>query len=203
MCSPGWARTSDLVINSHALYRLSYRGVSDPGRERPTRDGKSVIPRPCVNRIWRAGRSAAASDYAPRSPFMASSRGRASSARAAVMCLAQNHSFQGGWPLAAEASMRFCQAVSEGRMANETRPPSLPCRRSWQTAQMGGRMASCVRNGAFCVKQPVGGRRVLVGGPRKRVDLCCCEPGLKLSCRGKGPRQQPQCASPRRQVSAR
>ena len=25
--SPGWARTSDFLINSQALYRLSYRGV--------------------------------------------------------------------------------------------------------------------------------------------------------------------------------
>ena len=26
--SPNWARTSDIMINSHALYRLSYRGKS-------------------------------------------------------------------------------------------------------------------------------------------------------------------------------
>ena len=26
--SPGWARTSDILINSQALYRLSYRGVT-------------------------------------------------------------------------------------------------------------------------------------------------------------------------------
>ncbi len=26
--SPNWARTSDIMINSHALYRLSYRGLS-------------------------------------------------------------------------------------------------------------------------------------------------------------------------------
>ena len=26
--SPNWARTSDIMINSHALYRLSYRGMS-------------------------------------------------------------------------------------------------------------------------------------------------------------------------------
>ena len=26
--SPGWARTSDILINSQALYRLSYRGTS-------------------------------------------------------------------------------------------------------------------------------------------------------------------------------
>ncbi len=26
--SPGWTRTSDILINSQALYRLSYRGVS-------------------------------------------------------------------------------------------------------------------------------------------------------------------------------
>jgi hypothetical protein len=25
--SPSWARTNDIVINSHALYRLSYRGI--------------------------------------------------------------------------------------------------------------------------------------------------------------------------------
>ena len=25
--SPNWARTSDIMINSHALYRLSYRGI--------------------------------------------------------------------------------------------------------------------------------------------------------------------------------
>ena len=25
--SPGWTRTSDILINSQALYRLSYRGV--------------------------------------------------------------------------------------------------------------------------------------------------------------------------------
>ena len=26
--SPNWARTSDIMINSHALYRLSYRGIA-------------------------------------------------------------------------------------------------------------------------------------------------------------------------------
>jgi hypothetical protein len=26
--SPGWTRTSDILINSQALYQLSYRGVS-------------------------------------------------------------------------------------------------------------------------------------------------------------------------------
>ena len=26
--SPNWARTSDIMINSHALYRLSYGGIS-------------------------------------------------------------------------------------------------------------------------------------------------------------------------------
>jgi hypothetical protein len=26
--SPGWARTSDILINSQALYQLSYRGVA-------------------------------------------------------------------------------------------------------------------------------------------------------------------------------
>ena len=26
--SPGWARTSDFLINSQALYQLSYRGTS-------------------------------------------------------------------------------------------------------------------------------------------------------------------------------
>ena len=26
--SPGWSRTSDFLINSQALYQLSYRGVS-------------------------------------------------------------------------------------------------------------------------------------------------------------------------------
>jgi hypothetical protein len=31
--SPGWARTSDFLINSQALYRLSYRGMP----ARPTR----------------------------------------------------------------------------------------------------------------------------------------------------------------------
>ena len=30
--SPGWARTSDILINSQALYRLSYRGVTLAGR---------------------------------------------------------------------------------------------------------------------------------------------------------------------------
>ena len=25
--SPGWTRTSDILINSQALYRLSYRGI--------------------------------------------------------------------------------------------------------------------------------------------------------------------------------
>jgi hypothetical protein len=28
--SPGWARTSDFLINSQALYRLSYRGMPVP-----------------------------------------------------------------------------------------------------------------------------------------------------------------------------
>ncbi len=28
--SPGWTRTSDILINSQALYQLSYRGVSAP-----------------------------------------------------------------------------------------------------------------------------------------------------------------------------
>ena len=27
--SPNWARTSDIMINSHALYRLSYGGIYD------------------------------------------------------------------------------------------------------------------------------------------------------------------------------
>ena len=27
--SPGWSRTSDFLINSQALYQLSYRGVSE------------------------------------------------------------------------------------------------------------------------------------------------------------------------------
>ena len=27
--SPGWTRTSDILINSQALYRLSYRGIAD------------------------------------------------------------------------------------------------------------------------------------------------------------------------------
>ena len=26
--SPGWTRTSDILINSQALYQLSYRGVT-------------------------------------------------------------------------------------------------------------------------------------------------------------------------------
>src|SRR5690242_9381465 len=26
-CSPTWTRTTDLVINSHPLYQLSYRGI--------------------------------------------------------------------------------------------------------------------------------------------------------------------------------
>jgi hypothetical protein len=26
--SPGWSRTSDFLINSQALYQLSYRGVT-------------------------------------------------------------------------------------------------------------------------------------------------------------------------------
>ena len=30
--SPNWARTSDIMINSHALYRLSYRGMSVMGK---------------------------------------------------------------------------------------------------------------------------------------------------------------------------
>ena len=28
--SPNWARTSDIMINSHALYRLSYGGIYEP-----------------------------------------------------------------------------------------------------------------------------------------------------------------------------
>lgn len=27
--SPNWARTSDLMINSHVLYQLSYRGTAE------------------------------------------------------------------------------------------------------------------------------------------------------------------------------
>ena len=27
LCSPGWTRTNDPVVNSHLLYRLSYRGM--------------------------------------------------------------------------------------------------------------------------------------------------------------------------------
>ncbi len=27
--SPGWTRTNDLVINSHPLYQLSYRGSNE------------------------------------------------------------------------------------------------------------------------------------------------------------------------------
>jgi hypothetical protein len=32
--SPGRARTADLVINSHPLYQLSYRGITEPARAR-------------------------------------------------------------------------------------------------------------------------------------------------------------------------
>gem|GEM_PF-3248208 len=27
LSSPGWTRTNDLVVNSHPLYQLSYRGI--------------------------------------------------------------------------------------------------------------------------------------------------------------------------------
>ena len=37
--SPGWARTSDFLINSQALYRLSYRGVSERTQGRLYRIG--------------------------------------------------------------------------------------------------------------------------------------------------------------------
>ena len=33
--SPGWARTSDFLINSQALYRLSYRGTTKSYRSLP------------------------------------------------------------------------------------------------------------------------------------------------------------------------
>jgi hypothetical protein len=35
--SPGWTRTSDILINSQALYQLSYRGVSAAARENDDR----------------------------------------------------------------------------------------------------------------------------------------------------------------------
>ena len=35
--SVGWTRTSDLVINSHPLYRLSYRGIMRSEVARPER----------------------------------------------------------------------------------------------------------------------------------------------------------------------
>ena len=31
--SPGWSRTSDFLINSQALYQLSYRGVTSSGAD--------------------------------------------------------------------------------------------------------------------------------------------------------------------------
>ena len=34
--SPNWARTSDIMINSHALYRLSYGGMSNFSRISPS-----------------------------------------------------------------------------------------------------------------------------------------------------------------------
>jgi hypothetical protein len=42
--SPGWARTSDFLINSQALYRLSYRGMP----ARPTRYPQ-ILPQFGVN----------------------------------------------------------------------------------------------------------------------------------------------------------
>jgi hypothetical protein len=33
--SPGWSRTSDFLINSQALYQLSYRGVTGDLDRRP------------------------------------------------------------------------------------------------------------------------------------------------------------------------
>src|SRR5215468_3634745 len=47
--SPGWARTSDFLINSQALYRLSYRGVAGSNAQNctaPARDSESQrVPR--------------------------------------------------------------------------------------------------------------------------------------------------------------
>ena len=37
--SPGWARTSDPLINSQVLYRLSYRGIPD------LRADRRIVPR--------------------------------------------------------------------------------------------------------------------------------------------------------------
>jgi hypothetical protein len=33
--SPGWSRTSDFLINSQALYQLSYRGVASGSDDTP------------------------------------------------------------------------------------------------------------------------------------------------------------------------
>ncbi len=40
--SPGWTRTSNLPVNSRALYQLSYRGVWSPACDRP--DYRSAEP---------------------------------------------------------------------------------------------------------------------------------------------------------------
>ena len=44
--SPGRARTADLVINSHPLYRLSYRGIIEliPVRPWPAKSGPASVP---------------------------------------------------------------------------------------------------------------------------------------------------------------
>ena len=48
--SPNWARTSDIMINSHALYRLSYGGIYKcwhlpifPGRHQPSIFGTTEL----------------------------------------------------------------------------------------------------------------------------------------------------------------
>ena len=43
--SPGWARTSDFLINSQALYRLSYRGTIKYYRSFAGTDDSAGLPR--------------------------------------------------------------------------------------------------------------------------------------------------------------
>ena len=77
--SPNWARTSDIMINSHALYRLSYRGtilamtylpskrpasiVGAEGLNFCVRDGNRCDPFAIVTRIFNWSGSSPSQNY--------------------------------------------------------------------------------------------------------------------------------------------
>ena len=53
--SPNWARTSDIMINSHALYRLSYRGTILAMTYLPSKRPASIVGAEGLNFCVRDG----------------------------------------------------------------------------------------------------------------------------------------------------